>query len=287
MKSLIFLSAVFSISSCIESEIDFTQITGNTSDIPNQVVVEGGILSVYGKQFVRLSEPSNLDDIGFQPISNAVLELSDGENVFRYAESSEPGEYETIDRIKGEIGKRYVLTIIHNGFTYTASDSMISNIENDQIPINEIDVDENQRIYTVSKQHNFGFDHSNIWISNQRKITTGYFKQLSPRNIINEEQKIFSHSISLPQGIFPSGFSSFGNAGNASDTIEYLKLSISPDYHNYLISLFNETDWSSGIFSSIKGNTFTNVSEGGRGFFYASDVEVIRMKFGDLKILAN
>jgi hypothetical protein len=283
MKSLIFLSAVFSISSCIESEIDFTQITGNTSDIPNQVVVEGGILSVYGKQFVRLSEPSNLDDIGFQPISNAVLELSDGENVFRYAESSEPGEYETIDRIKGEIGKRYVLTIIHNGFTYTASDSMICKNENDQLPVNEIDVDENQRIYTVSKQHNFGFDNSNIWISNQRLVSSGGLQFPTPRNIVKSNQKLYSHSIVLPQGLFPSGFHSYGEAGDLEDPIEYFKMSVSQDYYHYLLSVFNETDWTSGVFSSIKGNTSTNVSAGGRGFFYASDVEIINKKFKDLE----
>jgi hypothetical protein len=74
--------------------------------------------------------------------------------------------------------------------------------------------------------------------------------------------------------------SMFGGA--PTDSVELINLSISDQYHEHLITLFNVTEWSSGIFSTIPGNVKTNVSEGGTGYFYAVNAKRFRITFKDL-----
>ena len=56
--------------------------------------------------------------------------------------------------------------------------------------------------------------------------------------------------------------------------VQCVKMSMSDRYYDYLISVFNIVDWSGGMFSTIPGNTKTNLSKGGAGYFYASDVKI-------------
>jgi len=48
--------------------------------------------------------------------------------------------------------------------------------------------------------------------------------------------------------------------------------SISYQMYQYLVDVKNETIWSTEIFKTTSANTRTNISNGGLGFFSASDI---------------
>lgn len=245
-----------------------------------------------GKQFLQITKPLVWITDTVMPVSGAVVELSDGENTYLYKETSIPGEYETVLDIKGEVGKVYTLKVSYNGKLYFASDSLIETkpISVDEIPIKEIKHLEG-RIYTNIDTHTFGYETSNIWIINTRyydSLGNEFLPQLIPIQIIKYRNFIFyTHKGVLHQGLFPTGFSSIGNAGAPEDTTEYAKLSVSDSYYKYLISIFNITEWSSGLFSTVPGNALTNVSDGGAGYFFASDVKTIKVQYKDLTALSK
>ena len=153
------------------------------------------------------------------------------------------------------------------------------------LPISELTTGPDGRIYSNITIHNFGYIDNSIWISNHYTDSLNRPISLTPKEIIDYPIKMYTHTSALPQGLFPSGITSTGDAGEPNDTTEYLKLSVSDAYYKYLVSMFNLTDWSSGIFSTIPGNTYSNVSEGGTGFFFASDVKKIRIQYKDLKTI--
>ena len=277
--------------SCSREKVEL--INPNTQSLPYDIIINGGILTMNGKQFVQITKPLAWITDTVMPVSGAVVELSDGENTYLYKETSKPGEYETVLDIKGEVGKVYTLKVSFNGKLYLASDSLIEAkpISVDEIPIEEIDYDETGRIYTHMHTHIFGFETSNIWIINKQHIDSLgnlFLPQLCPKRIIRYDYlPVYTHKGVLHQGLFPSGFTSIGNAGAPEDTTEYAKLSVSDSYYKYLISIFNITERSSGLFSTTLGNALTNVSNGGAGYFFASDVKTIKVQYKDLTALSK
>jgi hypothetical protein len=283
---LLILGFIFQ-TSCISEEISITDL--NLKDgAQYEISIEGGIVSVYGKQLIKLTEPFDINADSVIAINTATVKLSDGTNEWIYQNINDQGYYETLDSIAGEAGKVYTIYVEYNNKTYKASDSICKVLDKsiETLPISELTTGPDGRIYSNITIHNFGFNKPNIWINNSKsKHGKKYLTALTAKQIIFSSSKIYSHTGSLPQGVFPSGFTSFGDAGEPNDTTEYLKLSVSDAYYKYLVSMFNLTDWSSGIFSTIPGNTYSNVSEGGTGFFFASDVKKIRIQYKDLKTI--
>ncbi|HOG19683.1 MAG TPA: DUF4249 family protein [Salinivirgaceae bacterium] len=289
MKSKLLIVAILYLvlNSCTKEKISIDFLKSN-SDLP-EVVVHGGVLSVHGRQFVRLSVPkSTMKGDSFIPISNAHITLTDGEKYYSYQESEIAGEYYTIDSILLSAGKEYTLNIEINGKKYFAKDEMKFCDYHGVLPINEITFDETGRVYTKSYIHNFGFSDNNMWILNHHFDSTGNpYEYLSPKTIIDYPIILFTHNSVLPQGLFANKTVCTGGAGEPEQFEEYIKLSVSDNYYKYLISLFNLTDWSSGLFSTIPGNTYTNFSDGATGYFFASDVKKIRVQFKDLTALSK
>lgn len=270
---------------CTKEEIPITFLTSE-SELP-ELVVHGAVLSVYGKQFVRLSKPRSIVKGDSRvPVSNAKVSLFDGAVFYDYEESEIKGEYLTIDSLLLEAGKDYTLYIEVNGKQYSATDKMEFCDATGTLPINNIESDEDGRIYMDSYIHNFGFAANNMWILNHYYDSEGVpHKYLSPLQIVDYSTVLFTHNSALAQGLFANKTVKTGGNGNPEEFEEFVKLSLSEGYYEYIISMLNVTDWSSGLFSSIPGNTKTNLSEGATGYFFASDVKKIRMKFKDLKVM--
>ncbi len=270
------------IAGCAEEEVTLDlKNTGN----PYQIAVDGGVFSYGGHQFLKLTVPFEQNGQP-EPASGAKIEVSDGQNTYLYRETEQKGEYESVEEFAGEVGKVYTLKIEYCGQTYFASDSMVAatEIELEQIPAGEQSsymkiehwrddgsIAFNNHIQIELSKHKFGCVETARWIF--RDIETDYYVK-TPKNLVLYEH-VYSHHSSIPQGVFPMQREGSGAAYNESaQPIQCVKLSMSDKYYDYLISLFNIADWSGGMFSTIPGNVKTNLSKGGAGYFYASDVKI-------------
>ncbi len=290
LKSIVFISTLL-IAGCAEEEVTLDlKNTGN----PYQIAVDGGIFSYGGHQFLKLTVPFEQNGQP-EPASGAKIEVSDGQNTFQYYETDEPGEYKSIEKFSGEVGKVYTLKIEYNGKTYFASDSMVAatEIELEQIPAGEQtkymkiehwrddgSIAFNNHIQIPLSKHKFGCVETAKWVFRDMD-TLDYVK--TPKNLALF-CPVYSHKSSIPQGAFPMATESIGASYNDYEDDDYaeddaipvqcVKMSMSDRYYDYLVSKFNITDWSGGMFSTIPGNTKTNLSKGGAGYFYASDVKI-------------
>lgn len=278
------------ITACTEEEITLNlKNTGN----PYQIAVEGGVFSFGGHQFLKLTQPFEQNGKA-KPASGAKVEVSDGQNTYQYYETEKEGEYKSVEKFTGEVGKVYTLKIEYNGITYFASDSMVAatEIELEQIPADEQTKylkiehwrdDDTVELYDYVLidmcKHNFGCVETAKWIFADFD-TTMYVK--TPKNLVLFDH-CYSHQSSIPQGVFPMATWGAGAAYNEDAVpIQCVKMSMSDRYYDYLVSTFNITDWSGGMFSTIPGNTKTNLSKGGTGYFYASDVKIRYLDLDEL-----
>lgn len=290
LKSIAFISTLL-IAGCAEEEVDLDlKNTGN----PYHIVVDGGVFSYGGHQFLKLTVPFEQNGQP-EPAGGAKVEVSDGQNTYQYRETERKGEYESVEEFAGEVGKVYTLKIEYGGQTYFASDSMVAatEIELEQIPAGEqtkyLKIEHRRSDGTITfnnhieidlSKHKFGCAETAKWVFGDMD-TAMYVK--TPKNIVLFDP-VYSHQSSIPQGVFPMATESIGASYNdykdddyAEDDaipVQCLKMSMSDRYYEYLISVFNIVDWSGGMFSTIPGNSKTNLSKGGTGFFYASDVKI-------------
>ena len=288
-------TALFSylfITACTEEEVTLDlKNTGN----PYQIAVDGGVFSLGGHQFLKLTVPFEQNG-KVKPASGAKVEVSDGQNTYQYYETDELGEYKSIEEFAGKVGKVYTLKIEFNGNTYSASDSMVAatEIELEQIPAGEqskylkveswSDINPDDIVFydfasiELSK-HKFGCVETASWVFRDDSM---FIK--TPKNIVFAE-KYYSHEQSIPQGVFPMATWGSGvsyNEERANSPVQCVKMSMSDRYYDYRVSEFNLTDWSGGMFSTIPGNTKTNLSKGGTGYFYASDVKIRYLDLDEL-----
>src|SRR5690554_3305774 len=106
-KIVILAFCCIAVFSCMKEEVSNSIFTLPEGDVP-ELVVHGAVLSVYGKQFVRLSLPkSNEYADSILPVSDAIITLFDGEKYYPYQESTIPGEYFTVDSVLLEAGNVY------------------------------------------------------------------------------------------------------------------------------------------------------------------------------------
>lgn len=286
LKSILFIITLL-ITACAEEEVTLDlKNTGN----PYQIAVEGGVFSFGGHQFLKLTMPFEQNEKA-KPASGAKVEVSDGQNTYQYCETEKEGEYESVEEFAGKVGKVYTLKIEYNGNTYFASDSMVATteIELEQIPAGEQTkyvktenwTEDGATVYynyfgiDLSK-HKFGCVETAKWTF--KDIDSSYYVK-TPKDLVLLDPA-YSHQSSIPQGVFPMAtegtFAAYNDYEDEDDEapIQCVKMSMSDRYYDYLVSEFNLTDWSGGMFSTIPGNTKTNLSKGGTGYFYASDVKI-------------
>lgn len=271
---------------CAKEEID-PSIFNIAHEDTYDIVIEGFISTEKTRYKVLLSKPISFSNSDIVHISNAKVKIIDGNNTYDFEPTSVAGEYLSIDSISGEVGKKYTLIVEYNNKTYTASDTLVECNPIFDYPLKDLWITSDNFYQYEMDIHNFGFDYPSIWI-------TGGYSVDSPEegnrpisfDIADRFLKtinFYNHVGSRPQGIFASTRYLSGISAFPTDSIELIKLSVSDDYYEYIVSELNISIWSSGIFSTIPGNSKSNVSEGGTGFFYCTDVIRYRTTFGDLK----
>jgi hypothetical protein len=280
-RIFIILLLLSSIVGCIKEEVN-----PNVLDIHSEkmydIVIEGFISTETTFCQIKLSKPMGISSSNFEPINNASVKITDGNLLHNFELTSVPGVFQSIDSISGELEKKYTLIVEYNNKTYYASDSLVQCNPLIDFPIDEIKIFDSH-IQSSIRVHNFGYNNASIWNFVESTDEEGRIIHYDIKELHN--LNIYNHIGSIPQGIFPAGFTSTGASGFATDSLEIIKLSVSEAYYNYLLSQFNISEWSSGIFSTIPGNTKTNVSDGGTGYFYCTDVKRFRTTYKDFKTI--
>lgn len=264
--------------SCNKEEInpgDLDIHSGKMYDI----VIEGFLSTEKTLYQIKLSTPIGISNSDFLPVNNAQVKIKDGNKIYNFELTSVSGIFQSIDSISGEVGKKYTLIVEYNNKTFYASDSLTKCNSAIDFPVKKVEIIDDFYQFDLYV-HNFGFDFPSIWTDIETTDNNGEIIHFDIKDFYN--LKLYNHIGSIPQGVFPNGFSSTGVSGLTTDSLEIIKMSVSEAYYEYLVSQFNIAEWSSGIFSTIPGNTKTNVSEGGTGYFYCTDVKRFRMTYKDL-----
>jgi hypothetical protein len=293
-KITIVIFSLLALLSCERELVNPDDVNFLNEELPYKITISGFISTEKTIYRVYLSKPFGiLDGSQREPINDAIVSVSDGQNVFLYERINSDGEYRSIDSIQAVPGVEYTVKVVYEGKTYTASD--VTPVEScDEIFYvfeRSIGYDNNGNPVPPNDSsiglrysfQNFGYSRNLIVIANDLRDDFG-LDSLSDIAFLNQmfPTIIYIHKSSYPQGVFPSRFKSSMFGGAITDSVELINLSISDQYHEHLITLFNVTEWSSGIFSTIPGNVKTNVSEGGTGYFYAVNAKRIRVTLKDL-----
>lgn len=279
IKIGLLFSVLLLLISCYRETMSISDLNVGKSILKYDIAIDGFISTENVNCKVMLYKPVLINDVVKRIIiTDAVVVLKDGNNAypFDFIDESRWTGYKSRDKIQGVVGQTYSLEVTYHGKVYTASDVMPDTDDEFNFPISNI-VTETQDWLILPPdgigfnllKHNFGF--------NDFMIYQGYYKHQLTGNL-------YVHRGNIPQGVFPDNGSARGTSlgGNKSDSIFIVKLAISEQYYKSLVTVFNETDWRSGLLSTVPGNVETNVSEGGIGFFYATNVRRKAMTLQEL-----
>jgi hypothetical protein len=251
----IFLIGIFF--SC-EEKIDYDF---NSEEII-RLVVEGMITNERKAHEVKLSLPvQKLNEIP-QPVSGALVAISDQNNVHILQEdASNPGTYHTDNNVQGVFGKVYSLYIRIGEYEFTGSSYMVP-VEPIQ-PVNILTCPDDENLFYIETGNTgdpFMMEIYYDWSSNTI-CSGGNCKAISVEYHLNsvDVNQIFKPDQEMV--CFPTG-----------TVIKRIKYSLNDHYQSYIRAMMNETNWRGGLFDVERGNIPTNMSQGAIGYFAAATV---------------
>jgi hypothetical protein len=255
--------AIIAVSSC--EEIMNVSLDKNSE---KTLVVEGTITTDTMEHSVILSYTGDyLNYTDKDMATGAEVTISDGSNSYLLHETI-PGVYVTNPDVYGETGKTYTLHIkMPDNKEYEASDYLKSCTVIDS--------------FTQSKNYDYfgmGYGYDVMLFANEPEpVGDAYIFQLYLDNVpyydtINE--------VPFVDDEFVNGGYIYNMAlcrireSDISDSVQVKLeiLSVSHSYYKFLYALHLETDWKGSPWDGPPANLPTNVSNGGLGYFRASDV---------------
>ena len=122
--------------------------------------------------------------------------------------------------------------------------------------------------------HEFRFDKHIYTVGEQPVICGLTFRQPEDFPIDSIESVSFVHNDMSLAALFTARLFWY-SYHVTEDYLDYnetfITCSVSPEFYTFLLDVFNEDDWSLGLFATISGNVRGNVKNG-YGYFFASDV---------------
>ncbi|MGP1448026.1 MAG: DUF4249 family protein [Candidatus Limimorpha sp.] len=275
-NSLIFLLSFAVLSSC--GTIDEGNINDfdhhNTAEMDEMIVVQGGVTSELRRHKVVLAMPAvwNSDSLAMPKINAVYVTCETDTFPYRFLEMNFKKEavYQSDSAFKGIVGKTYKLVVETEKKVVTAEDKLV--------PLNDTSSFDIVKRVAEYEEETFSMPRHIFCLSKQPLaigINTRY--NLSPENGLSDMtvetlfNRSFVHSDLSLQAMFSSSEFSYSYYYDGNKPLEIITHSVSPAYYEYLVSVFNESDWSMGVFSMISGNVSTNVKNG-YGYFYAADI---------------
>jgi len=259
-KQLIYIIPIFLFMAC-EEEISWNE----EGFLSHEIVVEALLTNENLQHKIKLTTPvTSLNEIP-EPVSNAVIYISDGQNILSTTEfPANSGIYYANDTFQAVIDKTYYLYIDYNNKIYRATDYMVpvTPLQNIQlhkhteytdfygITFSESDIPSMIEIYLDWSHYN---RYDTLYDGTGRAKMVYYtLNTIDVAEIFKPEKE----NIYFPEGT----------------QIIRKKYSLSPEHQEFVRSLLSETEWRGGYFDVLSGNTITNLSEGALGFFGVSAV---------------
>lgn len=240
-------------------------------DSYTRLVVDGAITTDTLRHTIKLSRSSSYFYNEPAPVvENAVVSISDGENLFSLTETS-PGTYQTDDGVFGIPGRIYTLNIqlkepLGNHSEYTASSTLYG--------VSELD--------SVGLLFHPEWGREGIWEVKcyvQEPPTVDYYRFLIYKNMqllsdsIPEwfviDDKLFNGSYTNGASV---GYLSQGNPNEGlrpGDVVTVEVNNIGEDYINFIWEVQSEVRGSNPLFTGPPANVKGNISNGAIGFFAA------------------
>lgn len=267
----ILFAIIILIAGCTPEHISLDQFEFSGTWNQNiEIVVEGAIFSLYGKQYVKISQPGTWPENNNYPITGAQVSVEDGDNQYFYLHKDSidlyesVGLYESVDSFAGIVGKTYKLTILYNGKTYTAEDKMVEcDVSGIELPVEGIRYEDG--IYAIEIfRHNFGYDKpfKIIWGRVYDSLFSENYSYILNTRILFASLigNVTCHIGNPVNGVFNSERHLLPIWAPSTDEVTIYFMSISPEYYEFLLDYYEETHWSVGLFSTIPGNIRTNLS---------------------------
>jgi hypothetical protein len=262
-----------------------------------ELFISGGISSQYINHRIFLTKPGSfIDNTESEPIVDANVFVVSDMDTFRYEivkyfwdeysqqniELEKP-YYQSLKKFSAIAGQEYVLHVEYNNELYIATDiaPVADDFDYNEIPLpykeedpSEYYTNDNGDLVPATldlsvKKHHFGFPNSCIYLWDRKKNVSDTIDYLT------SFAKSYAHQFADVQGVFANinYYTHFvGGDDSVKDTVVTILQTISDNYYEFLRQGFNETDWKESTFATLSGNLPTNVSEGGAGFFYVSDL---------------
>ena len=176
---------------------------------------------------------------------------------------------------KGEAGKTYKLVVETPTGDITAEDYLTPLCDTDYLPIIKDHTKvRSYQMHSGMMAHEFQFDKHIYTVGEQPVICGLTFRQPEDYPIDSIESVSFVHNDMSLSALFTARlfwYSYHVTEDHLDQSETFITCSVSPEFYTFLLDVFNEDDWSLGLFATISGNVRGNVKNG-YGYFFASDV---------------
>ena len=176
---------------------------------------------------------------------------------------------------KGEVGKTYKLVIETPTADITAEDYLMPLGDTDYLPIIKDHTKvKSYQMNSGKMAHEFQFDKHIYTVGEQPVICGLTFQHPEDFPIDSLESVSFIHNDMSLAALFTARlfwYSYHVTEDHLDQSETFITCSVSPEFYTFLLDVFNEDDWSLGLFATISGNVRGNVKNG-YGYFFASDV---------------
>lgn len=261
---LFWLMGVLMLPSC-EEEIDWD----HEPEDMETVVVDAIITNEFRKQVIRLTKPFGALNGDPTPVTGAQVFVSyDDEAIFFYESGQLPGYYLTETEVAAAIDREYILTVVHQSGTYTATSGMVPVLPVNQyprfIPAEEAGMYKfvfNSPEYSQAEQAMY-----EALISWDHMVDPGLTDTVTHAKLTHYT----FNTIDVSYVIFPQDKEQLHFPHGSIAVVK--KYSLTGDFAAYLRALVAETEWQGSLFEDARGNLPTNISNGGLGYFSACSV---------------
>lgn len=279
-KALLLLTIVLLSVACSRiDEVDINSFNQPDGEVLNgTVAVFGNVTTEMRQHRVTISPVHQWgDNQNVLPEINRVFVLC-GNDTIPYIEKEADRSsmvFVSEQPFKGETGKTYKLVIETPTGDITAEDYLTPLCDTDYLPI----IKDHTKVRSYQMQsgkmaHEFQFDKHIYTVGEQPVICGLTFRQPENFPIDSIESVSFVHNDMSLSALFTARlfwYSYHVTEDHLNQSETFITCSVSPEFYTFLLDVFNEDDWSLGLFATISGNVRGNVKNG-YGYFFASDV---------------
>jgi hypothetical protein len=233
-----------------------------------KLVVDGIITDELKTQVIRLSLSFSGQNDSISYPDNAEVSVFDGTDTFRFEKDPlDPGTYRSETEFAGVINKTYSLEVKYDQITYTAETNMLPvavSIDLSYTP------NADSSLYSIPQEiAQFNPDESSMYeVRLDWSAVPGYENLTESQNNALLYYYVLT-TIDVNQIFAPAYDIVFFPAGTLIDIRKY---SLAPEHEAFIRSVLLETQWHGSNFDTEEGNAYTNISNGGLGFFGACSV---------------